>query len=38
MGIKYEGHHLKPVKSLESDTAEFEDLAWWIKRDRKKTL
>ena len=26
------------MKSLEFDTAAFEDLAWWIKQDRKKAL
>jgi len=28
----------KPVRSLEFDPAAFEDLAWWIKKDRKKAL
>ena len=28
----------KPVRSLEFDPAGFEDLAWWIKNDRKKAL
>ena len=27
-----------PVKNLEFDPAGFEDLAWWIKQDRKKAL
>jgi toxin YoeB len=26
------------VRSLEFDTAAFEDLAWWIQQDRKKAL
>jgi len=26
------------VKSLEFDPAAFEDLAWWIERDRKQAL
>ena len=28
----------KPEKSLEFDSAAFEDLAWWIEKDRKKAL
>lgn len=28
----------KHAKSLEFDPAAFEDLAWWIKQDRKKAL
>jgi len=28
----------KPVRSLEFDPAGFEDLAWWIEKDRKKAL
>lgn len=28
----------KPAKSLEFDPAAFEDLAWWIEKDRKKAL
>ncbi|MFH2043754.1 MAG: Txe/YoeB family addiction module toxin [Pseudomonadota bacterium] len=28
----------KPVKSLEFDLAGFEDLSWWIEKDRKKAL
>ncbi|RJP83614.1 MAG: Txe/YoeB family addiction module toxin [Desulfobacteraceae bacterium] len=28
----------KPVKSLEFDPAGFEDLAWWVEKDRKKAL
>jgi len=28
----------KPVRSLEFDPLGFEDLAWWIKKDRKKAL
>ncbi|MFZ2632038.1 MAG: Txe/YoeB family addiction module toxin [Desulfosalsimonadaceae bacterium] len=27
-----------PVKSLEFDPAGFEDLAWWIEKDKKKAL
>jgi toxin YoeB len=26
------------VKNLEFDPAAFEDLAWWIEKDRKKAL
>jgi len=26
------------VRSLEFDSNAFEDLAWWIKQDRKKSL
>lgn len=26
------------MKSLEFDPAAFEDLAWWIEKDRKKAL
>jgi len=26
------------VRSLEFDTAAFEDLAWWIQQDRNKAL
>jgi len=26
------------VKSLEFDPAAFEDLTWWVKRDRKQAL
>ena len=26
------------MKSLEFDPAAFEDLAWWIQRDRRKAL
>lgn len=26
------------MRSLEFDPAAFEDLAWWIKQDRKKAL
>jgi len=26
----------KPVKSLEFDISGFEDLSWWIEKDRKK--
>ena len=29
---------MKPVKNLEFDSAAFEDLAWWIEKDRKKAL
>jgi toxin YoeB len=28
----------KPVQSLEFDPAAFEDLAWWVEKDRKKAL
>lgn len=28
----------KPVRSLEFDPAGFEDLSWWIEKDRKKAL
>ena len=28
----------KPVRSLEFDPTGFEDLAWWIEKDRKKAL
>jgi toxin YoeB len=28
----------KPAKSLEFDPAGFEDLAWWVEKDRKKAL
>lgn len=28
----------KPVQSLVFDTAAFEDLAWWVEKDRKKAL
>ena len=28
----------KPVQSLEFDMAAFEDLAWWVEKDRKKAL
>jgi toxin YoeB len=28
----------KPARSLEFDPDGFEDLAWWIKEDRKKAL
>jgi len=28
----------KSARSLEFDPAGFEDLAWWIKEDRKKAL
>ena len=28
----------KPVKNLEFDPSGFEDLAWWIEKDRKKAL
>ena len=28
----------KPVRSLEFDSAAFEDLAWWIDKDRKIAL
>jgi len=27
-----------PVKSLEFDPAGFEDLSWWVEKDRKKAL
>jgi len=29
---------MKPAKSLEFDPAGFEDLAWWVERDRKKAV
>jgi toxin YoeB len=29
---------MKSAKSLEFDSAAFQDLAWWIERDRKKAL
>ena len=28
----------KPVKSLEFDPNGFEDLAWWVEKDRRKAL
>lgn len=28
----------KPARGLEFDPAAFEDLAWWIEKDRKKAL
>jgi len=28
----------KPAKSLEFDLNGFEDLAWWVEKDRKKAL
>lgn len=28
----------KPARSLEFDPAGFEDLSWWIDKDRKKAL
>lgn len=28
----------KHAKSLEFDPAAFEDLAWWVEKDRKKAL
>lgn len=28
----------KHAKNLEFDPAGFEDLAWWIEKDRKKAL
>jgi toxin YoeB len=27
-----------PLRSLEFDAAAFEDLAWWVERDRAKAL
>ena len=27
---------IKPAKTLEFDPAGFDDLAWWIEKDRKK--
>ncbi len=27
-----------PVRNLEFDPDAFEDLAWWVQQDRKKTL
>ena len=29
---------MKSAKSLEFDPAAFEDLVWWIEKDRKKAL
>ncbi len=29
---------MKPSKSLEFDPAAFDDLAWWVEKDRKKTI
>lgn len=29
---------MKPVRSLEFDPAAFEDLAWWIEKDRRKAI
>jgi len=29
---------MKRLRSLEFDPAGFEDLAWWVEQDRKKTL
>lgn len=29
---------MKSARSLEFDPAAFEDLAWWIEKDRKKAL
>ena len=29
---------MKPARSLEFDPADFEDLAWWIEKDRRKAL
>lgn len=28
----------KPAKSLEFDSAGFEDLAWWVEQDRKTAI
>lgn len=28
----------KPAKNLEFDPAGFEDLIWWVEKDRKKAL
>ena len=28
----------KPAKNLELDPSAFEDLTWWIEKDRKKAL
>lgn len=28
----------KPARNLEFDAAGFEDLGWWIEKDRKKAL
>lgn len=33
-----EGIPLEEVRVLEFDPAAFEDLAWWVQQDRKKTL
>ena len=29
---------MKPVRNLEFDPAGFEDLAWWVDKDRKTAL
>ena len=29
---------MKPARSLEFDPAAFEDLAWWVERDRQKAV
>lgn len=29
---------MKPARSLEFDLAAFEDLGWWVERDRNKAL
>lgn len=29
---------MKPARSLEFDPAGFEDLAWWVEKDRKTAL
>ncbi len=29
---------MKPARSLEFDSSSFEDLAWWVEKDRKKAM
>ena len=36
--VKRESPLKKSVKNLEFDPAAFEDLAWWVEKDRKKAL
>lgn len=33
-----EFHSRRPLRSLEFDSAAFEDLAWWVAQDRSQTL
>lgn len=33
-----ESHSRRPLRSLEFDSAAFEDLAWWVERDRAQAL